>query len=226
MAQRADEAFGVMAPEYDSIAQRGMPRYEEMLDAVAGWLPDGARDVLELGCGTGALTLRLARRYPGAALRAVDAAPEMLDLAQRRLAAAGVEDGVTLEAALFESLPLPVHGYDVVTSNMSLHHIAYKMPFYAKLRVALRPGGLLVFGDELVGAFPYVEDRHWNGWLDYARRPGGLSEDEIGEIVKHVQELDHYETLERQLSLLRAAGFSAVDCVWRYLNYAVFIAQP
>ena len=73
MALNPADAFGTMAAEYDSIARLGMPVYDEQLDAIEGCLLDGVTAVLELGCGTGALTLRLARRYPEAEIAAIDA---------------------------------------------------------------------------------------------------------------------------------------------------------
>lgn len=226
----AGEFFGEISGAYDSIARRGMPRYEEMLETVAACLPDGPSDLLELGCGTGALTRLLAERYSDATLRAVDAAPEMIERAQARLVAAGVATAgmiadTSFEVARFEALSLPERSYDLIAANMSLHHVEDKQPFYTRLRLALRPGGLLVFGDELKGAHAYIEERHRDAWLEFARLPGHLSEDEVAEIVRHSEEIDHYETLPRQMELLRAAGFDPVDCVWRYLNYAVFVAQ-
>ena len=79
------EYFGELAPEYSSFAQRAMPRREEMLRELVRCLPDGPRDVLELGCGTGTLTALLADRYPEANISAVDASEEMIRIARDHL---------------------------------------------------------------------------------------------------------------------------------------------
>lgn len=223
MVQTADGYFSSIAEQYDELARRGMPRREEMLAEVARVLPEHAGNVLELGCGTGALTLLLAERYPLADLTAVDAAPAMLEIARDRLQVA--RRTVGLKIARFEDLALTQQSLDLIASNMALHHVRYKAPFYARLRVALRPGGALVFGDELVGEAPYVQQRFWDAWVEFARRPGGLTEEEIADTIEHMERYDHYETLPRQLDLLREAGLTSVDCVWRHLNYAVFVAQ-
>jgi ubiquinone/menaquinone biosynthesis C-methylase UbiE len=225
-----EELFNAIARDYDSIARRGMPRYDEMLDAIVACLVDGPGDVLELGCGTGALTARLAERYPDARIHAIDASPEMLELAEARIVSAGVAAGgmvgeTSFAHGRFEDLDLAGHSYDLIASNMSLHHIEDKGPFYGELHSALRPGGLLVFGDELKGALPHIEERHLGAWRDFASRQGGLSQDELDTIERHSTEIDHYETLPRQLELLGEAGFEQVDCVWRYLNYGVFVCQ-
>jgi hypothetical protein len=83
---------------------------------------------------------------------------------------------------------------------------------------------LLVLGDELTGALPHVKQLNWDGWLEFARQ-GGLGEEEIADTIRHEQEFDHYETLPSQIDLLREAGFSPVDCVWRYRIYGVFAAR-
>ena len=214
------------APSYDSFASRGMPRYQEMLGEIMRCLPDDAAEILELGCGTGSLTALLARRYSNAKIMAIDGSHEMIELARGRLGSVAVpREQVAFVESLFEDLDLPECAYDLIASNMSLHHIVDKGPFYRRLHESLRPGGMLVLGDELVGALPHVQQLNWDGWLRFARQSGGLSDGEIEEIVRHEREFDHYETLPRQLELLGAAGFGSVDCVWRYLNYAVFVAQ-
>ncbi len=227
MAASVREYFGAIAQEYDARALRAQPRYREMLAQVVAALPGAAENVLELGCGTGALTIRLAQRFPKARLTAVDAAPEMIEIARQRLVRHRSRSlaNVACTSALFEELELSDHTYDLIVSNMSLHHVVDKERLYTRIRRALRPGGFVVFGDELTGAVPYVEQRHWDGWLEFARRPGHLTENEVADIVRHAQELDHYETLPAQLGLLRSAGFDPVDCVWRYLNYGVFVGQ-
>ena len=152
------EYFGELAPEYSSFAQRAMPRREEMLRELVRCLPDGPRDVLELGCGTGTLTALLADRYPEANIGAVDASEEMIRIAREHL-----PDGrVSFKIALFEDLDLAKGSFDLIASNMSLHHIAEKEPFYKSLRRALRPGGCLVFGDEVA---VQVSDHRWHGRL-------------------------------------------------------------
>lgn len=222
MAQTADTYFSSIAEEYDELARRGMPRREEMLSEVERVLPEEAADVLELGCGTGALTALLARHYPKAKITAVDAAPAMISIARDRVN--GAARLLTFRIERFEDLALPRGSVDLIASNMALHHVRHKAPFYARLRAALRPGGVLAFGDELGGDAPYVQQRLWDAWVDFARLPGGLTEQEIADIIEHMERFDHYETLGHQIDALREAGFTSVDCTWRYLNYGVFVA--
>jgi tRNA (cmo5U34)-methyltransferase len=221
-----DSYFDATATEYDGRILRSHPCYREMLRRVVEYLPPAAEDVLEFGCGTGALTGMLAARYPDARIRAVDASPQMIDVAKERLRRLGIPAGrIDFEVSRFEELALPGGALDLVTSNMSLHHVVEKLPIYVRIREALRPGGALIFGDELMGATPEVERRHYDTWVAFASQPGHLTKDEFDGIFQHIEQFDHYETLPRQIELLQDAGFAPVDCVWRYLNYSVFVAQ-
>jgi tRNA (cmo5U34)-methyltransferase len=156
----------------------------------------------------------------------VDAAHEMVDLTQARLTEShpAVAGRAAFVTATFESLALDEGAFDLAAASMSLHHIVDKAPFYARLHAALRDGGSLVFADELTGAVPYVQQRHWDRWENFARQPGHLTETEIDSIIEHMGQFDHYETLPRQIELLAQAGFRSVDCAWRHVNYGIFVA--
>ena len=198
-----------------------------MLGELCGVLPPDARSILELGCGTGALTLLIAERYQAGHLTIVDGAGEMTEIARARLRRAHPTsaDNATFITSSFEELRLQRAAYDLITSSMALHHVFDKLPFYASLRAALRPGGRLMFADELVVTDAEIQERYWQWWLEFARSPGHLTEAEIEDCIGHMNAYDRYETLPRQLELLTNAGFAEVDCVWRFLNYGVFVAR-
>jgi tRNA (cmo5U34)-methyltransferase len=219
----ADTYFNTIAPSYDSQARRGIPRYDEMLAELAESLPVEADSVLELGGGTGALTRRLVARFPKASIDVVDASEGMLEVL-RRSVLRDEAPRLQIVHAAFEDLARPAGIYDLVTSSMSLHHVIDKTTFYTSIHTWLRPGGFLIFADELTGAIPHIQACHWDRWLAFAGRTDGLTREELEECLEHVETYDHYETLPNQLSFLKAAGFSTVDCVWRHLNYAIFVA--
>ena len=228
LATTAGEFFGMRAERYDEQARLGLPGYDAMLDELTRSLPDDPHQILELGCGTGALTSRVAGRFPEARIHAIDAALEMIEIANARIQTdhPSVEASrVSFEVVAFEAAVLEVESFDLVTASMSLHHLVDKLPFYTRVRAALRPGGFFVFADELTGVVPYIQKLHWDDWLQFASQPGHLSEGELGEILQHCDVFDHYETLPDQLSLISRAGFQYVDCIWRSSNYSIFAAQ-
>ncbi len=78
--------------------------------------------VLDVGCGTGNLTLT-AKRYAGAsgAVYGIDASPEMIDVACKKTRRSGGE--VIFEVGLIEKIPYPEASFDVVLSCLMVHHL-------------------------------------------------------------------------------------------------------
>ena len=116
--------------------------------AHAAFEKPGAR-VLEVGCGTGAVTVRLVKR--GARVTALDQNPEMLERARARLVSAP-DGGVTwLERTAAEIDALPERSFDAVVASLSLSEMTAGERAFV-LASALRklvPGGRLAVADEV-----------------------------------------------------------------------------
>ena len=124
-------------------------RLDRTYDRLVGRIERGQR-VLDLGCGTGALTLRAAQR--GAAVKGIDVDPQMLEIADRRIREAGVADRVVLsEMGVAELDEEAVESYDVVISGLCFSELSDDELVYTLKHVArvLRPGGLLLVADEV-----------------------------------------------------------------------------
>jgi len=220
--ETASEYFGAMVDEYDSLIRRAVPRYDEMIARTVEYMPDGARRILEFGCGTGNLTLATARRFPAAELSLIDGAREMLDLTRGRL-----EEGRSVNTieGRFEEVELPAGEFDVVTSSISLHHVVDKRALFERIRAALRPGGVLVFSDQMAGQTDANHAINWNRMTEFWRLPGHCSEEEARSLVEHTERHDHHVSVIDQVHWLEDAGFHDVDCVWRNWMWGVLWAR-
>ena len=105
--------------------------------------------VLEIGCGTGAVTERLVGR--GARVTALDQSPEMLERARARLAGASAESVIWLERTASEIDALPEAGFDAVVASLSLSEMSAQERSFVlgEARRKLRSGGILVVADEV-----------------------------------------------------------------------------
>jgi 2-polyprenyl-3-methyl-5-hydroxy-6-metoxy-1,4-benzoquinol methylase len=102
-------------------------------------------EVLELACGTGLWTRRLAEN--NRRVVAVDASPEVIAINRTRVGSANVEYTI---ADIFSWEPAT--SFDVVFFSFWLSHVppARFDPFWALVRSALRPGGQVFFIDSLL----------------------------------------------------------------------------
>jgi ubiquinone/menaquinone biosynthesis C-methylase UbiE len=150
--------YQARAPEYDEWWRR-VGRYYRGPDVTSRWTAEVAEleaaldrfaprgSVLELACGTGWWTERLARRADR--LTCVDASPEVVALNRRRLLDAGLPTPAYVEADLFAWTPSA--RFDVVFFSFWLSHVPPErfQSFWATVAEVLAPGGRVFFIDSL-----------------------------------------------------------------------------
>jgi SAM-dependent methyltransferase len=128
-------------------------RFNVLIDAVEAGAGRSDPLVLDLGCGPGSLAARLLDRIPGARVVAIDADPLLLELGR---AAYGGRPGLRFAdqdlrtAGWTRNLALD-RAVDAAVSTTALHWLQADelRDMYAELATVLRPGGLLLDGDEL-----------------------------------------------------------------------------
>ncbi len=91
--------------------------------------------VLDLGCGTGTLTLLIKGAYPHAHVAGFDGDPKILSLAEAKAARAGLE--IDWKHGLAQELPYADGYFDRVLSSLMLHHLSSETK-RAALREVLR----------------------------------------------------------------------------------------
>ncbi|MBR9871599.1 MAG: malonyl-ACP O-methyltransferase BioC [Gammaproteobacteria bacterium] len=130
--------FGGASQTYDSASRL----QKTMGDTMLSRIPEAfkAESILDLGCGTGWFTRKLATRYPAACVTGADLSPGMLAQAE----AATEFRGVNWLNADAEQLPLADESVDLVFSNLMVQWSQKPEAVLAECRRVLRPGGLLV----------------------------------------------------------------------------------
>ena len=124
--------FDSLAPVWDSMRlEDTFAPYEAALDR----LPEKPARILDVGTGTGAGALTLARRFPAATVVGVDLSDAMLAQARRNTPA---ELRVTYERADASALPFPDGSFELVAhANM--------IPFFDEVARVVAPGGHALF---------------------------------------------------------------------------------
>jgi ubiquinone/menaquinone biosynthesis C-methylase UbiE len=128
-----------LLPTYDLLSRvLGIAKVHQTLIAQAE-LADGQR-VLEIGSGTGNLTLRAKHSRPGIDVIGVDPDPLALTRAQQKL---NGESGIRFDHGYAQKLPYADREFDRVLSSLMLHHLDSdaKIAAAAEAFRVLRPGG-------------------------------------------------------------------------------------
>jgi tRNA (cmo5U34)-methyltransferase len=217
--------FDTLTDDYTATIERCFPRYREMLWALLDYLPKTRRveSILELGCGTGNLSILLHEAFPEARLHLVDVAGESLDLCRTRLSAG---ETVEFEQQDFRKLAFPTGAFDLIVSSIAIHHLkpSEKQHLFRQCYGWLTEDGIFCFVDQFAGASLDLYERHIHNWKELSF-DAGSSQDEWDMWMRHQAEHDHHDTLGDQMEWLRQAGFSLVDCPWRYLLWSVLQAR-
>jgi trans-aconitate 2-methyltransferase len=207
------------ATTYDRLSAPQQKWAAEQLDRLE---LNGDEVVLDAGCGSGKITLELARRVPHGTVYAVDAAPSMVAHTQEALgdrAVAMCQDLAQL------ALPEPV---DVIFSNATFHWIPDHDALFAALHRNLKAGGRLLaqcggrgnidafrtLADEVAGEAPFAE--HFIDWVwpwNYA------TAEETAERLQRAGFTDVSTWLEeRPTELEEPRPFIATVCLMRHLD--------
>jgi ubiquinone/menaquinone biosynthesis C-methylase UbiE len=103
--------------------------------------------ILDLGCGPGDVTLRIARACPEAVIHGVDGSAAMLRHGRERVAAEGLADRVTLVEGFLPRDAPPLSAYPVVVSSSLLHHLHDPSVLWESVRRFGAPGAFVFVVD-------------------------------------------------------------------------------
>ena len=135
--------FDWLTPVYDPVLRRMMPELALKQRLIAQAQIAAGQRVLDLGAGTGTLTVMIKQTCPGADVVGLDGDPRVLTVARAKAAAAGV--AIRFDQGLATALPYDDSTFDRILSSLVLHHLTTEEKQRA-LREAwrvLRPGGEL-----------------------------------------------------------------------------------
>jgi arsenite methyltransferase len=190
------ETQGIGASVYEPDDRDGLPE-QVLLSSIGCANPVAVADlaagevVLDLGSGGGTDALLSARRVgPTGKVYGLDMTDEMLDLARRNQADAGI-DNVEFLRGHIEAIPLPDESVDVVLSNCVIGLSPAKGEVFAEVYRVLRPGGRLALAD-VVADVPSTPEQQ-------------------ADVESWVSCLAGSFTRPQYLSALQAAGFTAMS---------------
>lgn len=210
-------AFERSATSYDraAVVQREIgARLFERLDSIR--LQPSV--VVDVGCGTGAITAMLLKKYRRARVVGLELAPTLVVAARKRVPWLRTLHGAVAEP---EALPLASASCDLIFSNLTLQWCVDLERAFAEFRRVLKPGGALLFST--LGPDTLIELRrswlaadrhnHVNAFLDMHDVGDALVRARLAEPVMDVERLTltypEVDSLMRDLKALGASNVTA-----------------
>lgn len=166
------------------------------------------KQLLDVGCGPGSITVDFGSRLLPARVTAIDAASDAISIAEAAAAEAGVSN-IDFSVADVFNLPFENNSFDIVHAHQVLQYLPDPVAALIEMRRVLKPGGVLAARDADYAAMvwypPIPELDEWQSlYRDVAIALGGQP-----------------DAGRRLLSWAREAGFTNIEAsasVWSYAN--------
>jgi len=215
--------FDEAAQVYDEQRRKLIPCFDDFYNLAVS-LADVSTNtprVLDLGAGTGLFSSLLLQKYPDARVTLIDLSENMLAIAKQRLQQFQNVTYLLDDYTNYEQL----EGFDIIISSLSIHHLTDrdKQVLYRNTYSNLAPNGIFINADQVLGHTPFVDSLYKQDWRNKVEA-SGLSRAAIDSAYERTK-LDRMTPLDVQLNWLQEIGFTNVDCVYKYFNFAVMYGR-
>ncbi len=99
---------------------------------------------LDVGCGTGDVSIEILRQAPGSSVAGIDRSEKMLGVGRAKLGAVGLENSITLETGDVLDLAYSDNYFDGAITSFCIRNVTDRRRGIAEICRVVRPGGLLV----------------------------------------------------------------------------------
>lgn len=211
--EKMSDFFTARIAEYDEHMLSCVEGCREGYVKMAELVPEKARTLLDLGCGTGLELSEIFKRIPDVEVVGIDLTQAMLE----KLSEKYRDKNLHLICGDYFEAPFG-KDFDCAVSFQTMHHFTKdkKLGLYKKLYDALAYGGFYIECDYMVTS-QTLEDLYFSEY-DRKKKEQGLSDDEFY----------HYDTpctVDNQLAMLKKAGFTDVKMVFRQENTTIIMGR-
>lgn len=217
---------GATSVNFDTHVAKSVPLYHtghQLVEQISDFFVGDSSVVYDLGCATGTLTERLARRHRHRTARFIglDIEPDMIPVARCRVSDLPNAEVATADISID---PLPEKA-DLVVMYYTLQFIPPKrrQEVLNGIYQALHWGGALLLFEKVRAPDARFQDIMSQLYVDYKIEQGYTPGDIIGKSRSLKRVLEPFST-DGNLDLLRRAGFVDVMTVQKYLCFEGFLA--
>lgn len=221
--EQVKEHFEEEAKEFDITIRKLIPFYSQMISSMISAIPFDSSDkfkVLDLGSGTGNVSLAVKKKFEYASIDCIDIAEKMIEMAKLKLVNFDDINYFTGDFSEFEF----EEKYDVIVSSLALHHIKTddeKRNFYNIIHGLLNKNGIFINSDSVLGSNEKLNELYTEKWKTFML--GHITEEEIEKKwIPQSKTEDFPASIIDHLKWLEETEFRDIDIVWKYYGWAVY----
>ncbi|MCW9026081.1 MAG: carboxy-S-adenosyl-L-methionine synthase CmoA [Thiovulaceae bacterium] len=213
-----------VAAVFDDMLNRSVPFYEqsqEMTKFFALKALDNGGIMYDLGCSTASLLISIAKQLSSARLVGLDNSDAMLEQARKKAHAFNVD----IELLNADILEYDYEQADVFVSNYTLQFIRplVREELVKKIADALKKDGVFIFSEKVISHHPKLNKDLIEHYYDFKKKQG-YSEFEISQKREALENVLVPYSEDENIKMAKNAGFSHCEVVFRWANFATFIA--
>ena len=214
-----------VAAVFDDMLERSVPFYKESQNITQFFVHKNLKEggiVYDLGCSTASLLLNLHRDLKvKAELIGVDNSEAMLEQAKRKCEAYGAN----IEVVNADILEYKYKLADIFISNYTLQFIRplVREELVKKIAKSLKSEGVFIFSEKVISHESKLNKDLIECYYDFKKRQG-YSEYEIVQKREALENVLVPYSEEENIKMAKHAGFSHCEVIFRWANFATFIA--
>lgn len=213
-----------VAAVFDDMLSRSVPYYEESQEITRFFALKALQEggvIYDLGCSTASLLISIAKHNKDAKLIGLDNSEAMLDQAGKKAHAMGAH----IELLNADILEYDYQEANVFVSNYTLQFIRplVREELVKKIADSLKKEGVFIFSEKVISHHPKLNKDLIEHYYDFKKQQG-YSEYEIAQKREALENVLVPYSEEENIKMAKNAGFSHCEVVFRWANFATFIA--
>ena len=208
---------------FDDMLERSIPNYETMRELVFNVGKHFVTDsgcIVDIGCSNGNAALPFVKSFPNEFLLC-DVSDSMLDLCKRGFSR--YENVSVLKHDLRNGIPDCNACLVLSILTVQFTPIEYRHRIINSIYKNLQEGGALIYVEKLLGYNDMVDSVLVEEYYGL-KKENQYTQEQIESKRKSLEGVLVPVTESWNIDLLKNAGFKTIECFWRYLNFAGYIA--
>jgi tRNA (cmo5U34)-methyltransferase len=217
-----------VAEVFDDMLARSIPQYDVMRQAcfdLGCHFVKPETDIVDLGCSRGGAVAPFVKKFGALNRYALCEISEPMRQATADRFSGMINTGLmrVLDTDLRKSYPAVKSTLTLCILTLQFTPIEYRLQIMKRICESLEPGGALLLVEKIIGGTSELDDLMISTYYDM-KREAGYTQDDINRKRLSLEGVLVPLTATWNEQLLGDAGFTQVDCFWRWMNFAGWVA--